>query len=176
MDLSFESFFDTVISMSNLDKFTPREISIGFCCFARVEHFTIPEIQKKVSRHLIKLTKKGLLNELATLDDGTKEYVKTALFHSGHAESFTTAKLKIQFMKDCKWQENICRSEMLSCDGALERYANLYGNCKQLKETMKPACDLLHNRRAFLRKKADLIIQLHDLYDKEVNEVLKSGY
>ena len=64
MEYDLESFFDTVIGLNNIDNFTARDISFGFCFFAKAEHFKIANIQKQVSVYLKKLTRRGLLKSL----------------------------------------------------------------------------------------------------------------
>ena len=176
MDLNLDSFFHTVISMSNVDNFTLKEISVGFCCLTKTEHFELSEIQRKVSSYVKQLTKKGQLEESIVINNKFKIYKKTHLFYDSYDIIKTRAWLQVEFIKDCRAQRSRFIFEMLEYDKALKAYSKSYKNSHNLEGIMKPAHALLEDKCSLLKKKIKIIDQLLVIYNKEVRLVLKCDY
>ncbi|MBH0041426.1 hypothetical protein [Pseudoalteromonas sp. SWXJZ10B] len=176
MDLNLDSFFHTVISMSNVDHFTMKEVSVGFCCLTKTEHFELSEIERKVSGYVKKLLKKGQLEESSIANNKFKTYKKTRLFYDSNDITKTRAWLLTEFIKDCRAQRARFIFEMFEYDKALEVYSKSYANSHDLEEIMKPAHELLKNKSSLLKNKIGIIEQLIELYNREVLLVLKSDY
>lgn len=170
MEYRLESFFDTVIGLNNIDNFTARDISFGFCCFAKAEHFEIANIQKQVSGYLKKLTRRGLLEEsvLGTTKQKSKTYRKTYLFHSNFDSAKNDSKLDIQFIKDCESEISRYSFKILEYDMALKKCDEMCKQSNNLKAIIKSTDELLRVRRNSLQKKKELLLELSTFYKMEV--------
>lgn len=170
MGLEIESLIDTVITVGYLDYFTAREITIGLCCLAKIEHCDLIDTQKRVSEYLDKLADNDLL-ESTPVNNQSNVYKKTDEFHICAEPLDTATTLTALFIKECQSQRNNCALEISECGSAMSVHSKLCRDSSNLQELMKPAYLLIEERHNHFINKLKIIDQLLGIHNCEVHPV-----